>query len=106
MGILKDSKSQDTAGSVKRSSLQPDLSTLGPIKPGGGVGFLNFRDGSEDKQKAKKADDDMESDDDDETSIPIKTEDYDAKDDDQKLSADDAKRQGELSEGLRKIRVS
>jgi hypothetical protein len=109
MGILKDPKSQDTPGSAKRKSLQPDFSNLGPIKPGGAVGFLNFRDGTEGKRKDKKNkadDDDMDSDDDDDSSIPIKTEDEETKGDNQHLSPDDVRRQGELTEGLRKIKVS
>lgn len=109
MGILKDPKPQDTPGSAKRKSLQPDFSNLGPLKPGGTVGFLNFRDGSDGKRKGKKSktgDDDMDSDDEDDDSTPIKTDDEEAKGDNQHLSPDDFKRQGELSEGLRKMGVS
>lgn len=105
MGIKKDAKAQDTPA-TKRKSLQADFSNLGPLKPGGTVGFLNFRDG-ESGRKQKKADDEMDSDDDD-TDNPIlsKADDEETKDDDRFLSPDDIKRQGELEEGVRKIRVS
>lgn len=109
MGMMKDSKSQDTPGSAKRRSLQPDFSNLGPLKPGGTVGFLNFRDSSERKRKDKKNkagdDDDMDSDDDDDDPTPVRTDDEETKGDNLHLSPDDIRRQGELSEGLRKIKV-
>ncbi|KAB8257748.1 hypothetical protein BDV32DRAFT_126904 [Aspergillus pseudonomiae] len=109
MGMLKDPKSQETPGSAKRRSLQPDFANIGPLKPGGTVGFLNFRDSSENKQKGKKSkaagDDDMDSDDDDDDSILGKADDEEAKEDDQHLSPDDIRRQGELAEGVRKIKL-
>lgn len=108
MGILKDSKSQETPGSAKRKSLQTDFSNLGPLKPGGTVGFLNFRDGTENKRKGKKnktGDDDMDSDEDEDDPTPFRTDDEETKVDKDHLSPDDIKRQGELSEGLRKIKV-
>jgi hypothetical protein len=110
MGILKDPKSQETPASAKRRSLQPDFASLGPLKPGGTVGFLNFRESTESKRKGKKikaaGDDDMDSDDDDDDSILGKADDEEAKEDDQHLSPDDIRRQGELAEGVRKIKVS
>ncbi|KAB8268386.1 hypothetical protein BDV30DRAFT_14919 [Aspergillus minisclerotigenes] len=109
MGMLKDPKSQETPGSAKRRSLQPDFANIGPLKPGGTVGFLNFRDSTENKQKGKKnkiaGDDDMDSDDDDDDSILGKADDEEAKEDDQHLSPDDIRRQGELAEGVRKIKL-
>lgn len=108
MGILKDAKIQETPGSAtKRRSLQPDFSNLGPLKPGGTVGFLNFRDNQQEKRKKKnkKSDDDMDSDDDDDDSILGKADDEEAKDDDRHLSPDDIRFQGELAEGVRKIKV-
>jgi hypothetical protein len=106
MGILKDPKVQETPAATKRKSLQADFANLGPIKPGGSVGFLNFRDTEAKPRKGKKSDDDMDSDDDD-TDNPIlgKADDEEAKDDDRFLSPDDIQRQGELAESLRKIRV-
>lgn len=110
MGILKDPKTQETPGSAtKRRSLQPDFSNLGPLKPGGTVGFLNFRDNQQEKRKNKKnkkTDDDMDSDDDDDDSILGKADDEEAKGDDHNLSPDDIRFGGELAEGVRKIKVS
>lgn len=105
MGILKDPKVQDTPA-TKRKSLQADFANLGPLKPEGTVGFLNFRD-HDSGPKGKKGDDEMDSDDDD-TDNPIlgKADDEEAKDDERFLSPDDIKRQGELAEGVERIRVS
>lgn len=105
MGILKDSRAQESPA-AKRKSLQADFANLGPLKPGGTVGFLNFRD-HESSRKGKKGDEEMDSDDDD-TDNPIlgKADDEEDKDNDKFLSPDDIKRQGELEEGVRKIRVS
>ncbi|KAE8348063.1 hypothetical protein BDV28DRAFT_144416 [Aspergillus coremiiformis] len=109
MGILKDHKLQETPGSTKRRSLQPDFANLGPLKPGGTVGFLNFRESTETKRRGKKnkiaGDDDMDSDDDDDDSILGKADDEEAKEDEQSLSPDDIRRQGELAEGVRKIKL-
>ncbi|KAJ9295588.1 hypothetical protein DTO271G3_6044 [Paecilomyces variotii] len=109
MGILKDPKSQDTPGSTKRRSLQPDFSNLGPLKPGGTVGFLNFRDKDANKgtRKSKKSSaSDMDSDDDDDDDLIIhKAEDEEAKDADVELTAEELRRQGELAEGVRKIKL-
>lgn len=106
MGILKDPKVQETPAATKRKSIQADFANLGPIKPGGSVGFLNFRDNEAKPRKGKKSVDEMDSDDDD-TDNPIlgKADDEEAKDDDRFLSPDDIQRQGELAESLRKIRV-
>ena len=106
MGILKDPKVQETPAATKRKSIQADFANLGPIKPGGSVGFLNFRDNEPKPRKGKKSVDDMDSEDDD-TDNPIlgKADDEEAKDDDRLLSPDDIQRQGELAESLRKIRV-
>ncbi|KAL4785666.1 hypothetical protein BJX76DRAFT_346854 [Aspergillus varians] len=110
MGILKDSKTQETPSSAKRRSQQLDFASLGPIKPGGAVGFLNFRDSTEGQKKDKKnramADDaDMDSDDDEDDRILNQADEEEDKDDNQHLSPDDIKRQGELAEGLRQIKL-
>lgn len=104
MGIWKDQKTQETPV-AKRKSLQADLSNLGSLKPGGTVGFLNFRD-QDSGRKGRKSDDEMDSDD-DENDNPIlsKADDEEGKDDSRFLSPDDIKRQGELEEGVRKIRL-
>lgn len=112
MGILKDSKPQETPGSAKRRSQQLDFANLGPLKPGGTVGFLNFRDNTEGRKKDKKKskamadDDDMDSDEDEDDRILNQADEEEDKDkDNQHLSPDDIKRQGELAEGLRQIKV-
>lgn len=111
MGILKDSsKPQETPGSAKRRSQQLDFASLGPLKPGGTVGFLNFRDNTEGRKKDKRNksladDDDMDSDDDEDDRILNQADEEEEKDDDQYLSPDDIRRQGELAEGLRQIKV-
>ncbi|KAL4916304.1 hypothetical protein BDW62DRAFT_107295 [Aspergillus aurantiobrunneus] len=109
MGILKDSKTQETPGSAKRRSQQLDFANLGPLKPGGTVGFLNFRDSTQgrkkDKSKAMADDDDMESDDDEDDRILNQADEEEDKDDNKHLSPDDIKRQGELTEGLRQIKL-
>lgn len=110
MGILRDSKAQETPGSAKRRSLQPDFANLGPLKPGGTVGFLNFRDSTDNQRKGKKdkkigEDDEMDSEDDEDNSILGKADEEEGKDDDLHLSPDDIRRQGELAESIRKIKV-
>lgn len=112
MGILKGPKAQETPGSTKRRSQQLDFSSLGPLKPGGTVGFLNFRENTERRPSRKKnkkdvGDDEMDSDEDDDDSILGKADDEEAKEkeDDQFLSPDDIRRQGELAEGVRKIKL-
>ncbi|KAL4954500.1 hypothetical protein BDW69DRAFT_163090 [Aspergillus filifer] len=110
MGILKDSKPQETPGSVKRRSTQLDFSNLGPLKSEGTVGFLNFRDNTGGRRKSKKSkgmpdDDDMDSDDDEDDHILDQADEEEGKDDDHHLSPDDIRRQGELAEGLRQIKL-
>lgn len=109
MGILKDAKAQETPGHAKRKSIHEDIASLGPIKPGGAAGFLNFRDNEPKPHKGKKSDHDMDSDD-DETDNPIleKVDDEETKDTDDGrfLSPEEIKGQRELAESMRKIRVS
>ncbi|PWY64643.1 hypothetical protein BO83DRAFT_138619 [Aspergillus eucalypticola CBS 122712] len=106
MGILRDPKAQETPGSAKRRSLQPDFANLGPLKPGGTVGFVNFRDSTE-RKKGKKSgeDDEMDSEDDEDNSILGKADEEEGKEDDLHLSPDDIRRQGELAESIRKIKL-
>lgn len=111
MGILSNSKAQEkeTPASAKRRSTQTDFSKLGPLKPGGAVGFVGFRDADQKASKIRKGskgiESDMESDDDDEDPILGKVEGEESKDGNTHLSPDDLKRQGELAEGVRKIKV-
>ena len=72
---------------------------------------MNFRDGGDAKRNGKKNkkddDDEMDSDnDEDDDSILGKADDEEAKADDAPLSVDEIRRQSELSEGVRKIKVS
>jgi hypothetical protein len=113
MGILNNPKSQDkdTAASARRRSTQTDFSKLGPLKPGGAVGFVGFRDVDQNaptaRRKSKKgSESDMESDDDDEDDPIIgKVEVEESKDGNLLMSPDDLRQQGELAEGVRKIKV-
>jgi hypothetical protein len=109
MGILK-SKSQDKEGSAKRRSLQPDFSNLAPLKPGGTIGFLHFREGDDQASKSgakskQGSESDMDSDEDEDDPVVGKADDEEAKDIQPHLSPDDIRRQGELAEGVRKIKV-
>lgn len=105
MGILKPKSEKDGS---KRKSLQPDFSNLAPLKPGGAVGFLNFREGDSNKsgKKSKKGNEsDMDSDDDEDDPVVNKAEEDETKEGQTNLTADDIRRQGELAEGVRKIKV-
>lgn len=116
MGILPSPKSHDKliSSSAKRRSVVTDFATLKPLKPGGVLGFSSFRDTNDRstslgtaKEKSSKDDSDMDSDEDEAgKGKSVKQEDAEV----QELvmsamSPDDAKRQGELAEGVQKIRV-
>lgn len=112
MGILPTPKTQvkPVASTAKRRSIQTDLANLKPLKAGGVFGFSKFRDNtsrstSDSKGKSLKEDSDMDSDEEDRVSKTIKLEEADSQDSLQMLSPEDAKRQGELAEGVQKIRV-
>jgi hypothetical protein len=92
-----------------------DFSNLAPLKPGGTVGFSAFRDNDLKARKARPrksngsigdamAEDSEE--DDDDVEIVGKLEDLDEKDDKSLLSPEDVKHQGELAEGVGRIKVS
>jgi len=90
--------------------MQTDFSSLGPLKPGGAVGFSSFRErGLAPKSKSKKkgsgSEMDSDEDDDDDRSVG-KSQDVEGPEgDDKLLSPEDAERTGELAEGVRKIKV-
>lgn len=116
MGILSSPKSQDkpTSLSAKRRSVPTDFANLKPLKPGGTLGFSSFRDTSDRsaslgsaKKKTLKEDSDMDSDEEEVGKAKIeKQEDLEVQEPTvTALSPDDAKRQGELAEGVQKIRV-
>lgn len=115
MGILPSPKSHDklTSSSAKRRSGATDFTTLKPLKPGGVLGFSNFRDTGDRssslgtaKEKSKD-DSDMDSDEDEVgKGKSVKQEDAEIQEPVMSaMSPDDAKRQGELAEGVQKIRV-
>lgn len=111
MGILEAPKTEKTPTSVKRRSGIHDLPSLGPLKKEGTVGFLNYRDTDttpsrrRGKPRSKKNADDMESDSDDDTDVVSKMDDIDESRDPNLLSAEDAERAGQVSEGIRKMKV-
>ena len=110
MGILK-AKTEEKASSTKRRSLQTDFAKLPPLKPGGAVGFLNYREGQNQSPKGRRKSttgnhSDMDSDEDEEQDVA----EADKADEEENngtahLSPDDIRRQGDLAEGVRKIKV-
>lgn len=115
MGILPSSKTGDKpAATAKRKSIPTDFSQLKPLNPGGAVGFSKFRDNEarslhNGKAKSTGRDmDDMDSDEDGGFSDKhVKEEDVEPQDSSKAtLSPEDIRRQGELAEGVQKIRVS
>lgn len=111
MGILEAPKTEKTPVSVKRRSGIHDLPSLGPLKKEGTIGFLNYRDTDatpsrrKSKPKTTKSADDMESDSEDETEVVGKMDDLEETKDPNLLSAEDAERAGQVSEGMRKMKV-
>lgn len=116
MGILASKQPKGPASGTKRRSAQLDFSNLAPLKPGGTVGFSTFRDNdlSSRRSKARKksngsiggAMDEDSDDEDDDAEFVGKMEDVDDKDVKTMLSAEDAKFQGELADGVGRIKVS
>lgn len=113
MGILASKQPKTVAGVTKRRSTQLDFSNLAPLKPGGTVGFSTFRDTdpSSGRNKARKRSNgdvgamEEDSDEDDEDCEIGKMEDVDDKDVKTLLSPEDAKYQGELADGVGRIKV-
>jgi hypothetical protein len=105
MGILKTKTAEDT--SVKRKST--DFSKLAPLKPGGAVGFMNYREGeststAKTRRKSTKGNEsDMDSDEDEDDTAGEKAEEDEV--DTSHLSPEDLRRQKDLAEGVRKIKV-
>lgn len=111
MGILETPAVNDSPISSKRKST--DFSKLGPLSKFGTVGFTGYREQQKPKRKETKGADDHDMDDSD-----AEDDDTDKKrankDDDepvtesqngQHLSPLDPSKQGELTEGVRKIQV-
>ena len=117
MGILASPKPQEKPATTtaKRRSVQTDFANLKPLKPGGALGFSTFRDtesrstsygNGKNKDNKKLGGDAMDSDEDEDDEVVGKLEDVDSNDfTNSTLSPDDARRQGELAEGVKKIKV-
>ena len=110
MGILETPEAENAPITTKRKQSGPDFSKFGPLKSTGTVGFSGYRESAAPKRKDKsKGADAMDSDADDEDDerLPKGTDDAETKQDDgQLLSPEDARRQGELADGVQKIKVS
>ena len=108
MGILETSKPVVTSPTTRRKS-GLDFGSLKPLNAATGTkNFGGYRDGAKSSPKAKnKSQDAMDSDADDEDDAKIEDADEE-KDalDKGLLSPEDAAKQGELAEGVRKIKVS
>lgn len=108
MGILETDKTPVvTSPASRRKSGALDFGSLKPLNAASGTkNFGGYRDRSQSSPKAKvKTEDAMDSDADDEDEV--KADEDDDKDDSGKglLSPEDALKQGELAEGVRKIKV-
>jgi hypothetical protein len=111
MGIVPNPQPEKNAAANRRKSSGPDFSKLGPLKAEGTVGFTGYRDStSNSKRKTKTKDEDAmdsDADDEDESHAIDGIEDAEAKPENGALlSPEDARRQGELTEGVSKIKVS
>lgn len=127
MGILPTPAADPaTPASAKRKPSGPDYSKFGPLKTHGTVGYSGYRDPAAEatKRKAKRKDKDADAmdsdaDDDDEVGARLpKASIEDGEETDSKgangetaagsplLSPEDARRQGEIAEGVQKIKVS
>ncbi|KAK5117964.1 hypothetical protein LTR62_004008 [Meristemomyces frigidus] len=108
MNILTNDDAQKTPASAKRKTSGPDFSNLAPLKSTGTLGFSGYRDGTAKRQGKGKDDDAMDSDQDDDDQGHLKDgdNDVDIKHENWNLlSPEDAKRQGELAEGVQKIKL-
>lgn len=114
MGILPNSKQEKiNSSAAKRRSTQFDFGNINKLSNTGTVGFSAFRDNdtSAKRSKSKKKSNGNvgmmeDSDDDDDDDNGVKMEEVDDKDDPNKtLSTEDAKFQGELADGVGRIKV-
>lgn len=109
MGILETDKVPTVVSpAARRKSGALNFGSLKPLDAASGTkNFGGYREASQQSPKAKvKAEDAMDSDADDEDEIKVEDVD-DEKDESGKglLSPEDALKQGELAEGVRKIKV-
>jgi hypothetical protein len=111
MGILATEKKKAAEEATpKRKSGILDLSVLKPLNVETGTkNFAGYRESTQKDVKGKRSESAMDSDgEDDDDDVKIKVEDEDDKDPSGLglLSPEDARREGELEEGVRKIKVS
>jgi len=119
MGLIPTktpSKNGTSASEKRRSTRGVDFGTLNPLKSTGTVGFSTFRDnGTPKARKSSNADlggnamVDIDSDEDDDEDRVAKMQDLadkDVKDSKELLSPEDARRQGELADGVGRIKVN
>ena len=109
MGILATEKKKAAEPTPRRKSGGLDLSALKPLSATGTKNFAGYRESARKDGKGKRSEDAMDSDvEDDDDDAKIKVEDEEDKDPSGKglLSPEDARREGELEEGVRKIKVS
>ncbi|KAJ4305192.1 hypothetical protein N0V90_000723 [Kalmusia sp. IMI 367209] len=107
MGILTPEKAKVSSEAPRRKSGGLDLSALKPLNAAAGTkNFAGYRDSSQKETKKKRGEDDMDSEADDEDDAK-KAEEIDDDKDPSKglLSPEDALREGELEEGVRKIKT-
>jgi hypothetical protein len=105
MGILTPDKAQASPVAARRKSTGLDFGALKPLNPTGTKNFGGYRD--KDGKAKKRSDDAMDSDAEDEDEIKVEEPEEDKETSGTgMLSPDDAIRQGELAEGVRKIKVS
>lgn len=117
MGILASPEGAEAKSPTRRRNSSLQFSNLGALKKEGTQNFSGYRDATAKKSstfetkkdKKKGADDEMDSDADDEEDskdIAEDTEETNGKDNDKGLlSPEDARRQEEMAEGVRKIKV-
>ena len=110
MGILKQKEAANMATPKpepsKRASVQADIAKLKPLKPGGALGFTGIRDTNSPGHDMNKDVDDMDSDNDTATDTNEKVDDVEEDVKNSLLSPEDAKKQGEIADGVERIRVS
>ncbi|KAK4547757.1 hypothetical protein LTR36_000715 [Oleoguttula mirabilis] len=109
MGIMSNPELEKTPQTSKRKASGPDFSKLGPLKAEGTVGFSGYRDSASAKRKDQKKNADAmdsDADDEDDERLPNRNQDGEVKDENGRLlSPEDARRQGELAEGVQKIKL-
>ena len=109
MGILKTKKPAATVSNstaTKRRSVPTDFANLKPLKAGGARGFTGVREGHgspSNRNGTLSPDDDMSDDEERDERFVDADEGTDNKD--EHLSPEEARKRGELADGVRKIRV-